>query len=334
MFRITIFPLTLLTFCVFYRYIAVCRPFHAPRLCTKKKVQMQIVSMTICIVLYNIPRFFEYRTERHKQWDNSTSDWVHHEKEIGLVTYHVYNIIYENISYCLFVFLIPLVILVFENVQLVRELKTAQKCREILASRKTREENNVTLVMVVIIIVFLVCQLPASVNQTLYYLIDDAKKPECGAYQKFYHLCNLLIITNSSVNFFIYCMFRKQFQHDLWALCCLSKAEAARRNQKGSLSRIYSTVNSSYGTPNGRPVNHVVTKGSSCITRSGKNSHTLESMPLKNNIEDSGESTPMNKNSGISTPMNKNSGISTPMNKISPTRYNRNPRNLPPESNV
>ena len=288
-----------------FRYIAVCKPFHAPRLCTKKKVQKQIVAMTVCIVIYNIPRFFEYRTVTHTVWNNSTNQSEEIDKQMGLVNYPAYNIIYENICYCLFVFFIPLVILVLENVQLVRELKKAQKSREMLASRTKREENNVTLVMVVIIIVFLVCQLPASVNQILYYLIEDAHDPNCPAYQKFYHLCNVFIITNSSVNFFIYCMFRKQFQQDLWSLCCLSKTEAARQKQKSPLSRMYSTASASY-RPN-RSATHTnsgMSRGSSRITRMNSNSTALESMPLKNNIVDSGASTPRNGIINNSTPRN------------------------------
>lgn len=43
------------------RYVAVCHPLHAQRLCTKKKVQVQIALIAIFSVVYNIPRFVEYR---------------------------------------------------------------------------------------------------------------------------------------------------------------------------------------------------------------------------------------------------------------------------------
>ena len=218
------------------RYIAVCRPLQAPSLCTKSKVKAQIILMTLGIVLYNLPRFFEYRYVAYNVTmpDNTT---VTDEKNIGLQSQHIYNILYENVAYCLFLFLIPLVILIVLNVHLVWELKSAQKNREALAnSRTSSDENNITLVMVVIIIVFIVCQMPASVNQILFYIVDDVQKTTCSYYQKYYHACNLLITTNSSVNFIIYCVFRKQFQQDLWALL-MCKSPSQHQRSKSKITR-------------------------------------------------------------------------------------------------
>ncbi len=199
------------------RYIAVGKPLHAPRLCTKRNVKVQILVMTLFIIAYNIPRFFEYKyiSVNVTSADNTTQE---QEENIGLQSKVIYNILYENVSYCLFVFLIPLIVLVVLNVHLVRELKAAQKSREALTSRTSTEENNITLVMIVIILVFIVCQTPSALNQILYYIVEEKQKQTCSHYMKYYHICNLLIIMNSSMNFVIYCVFRRQFQQDLWAL--------------------------------------------------------------------------------------------------------------------
>ena len=101
--------------------------------------------------------------------------------ETDLKESFLYNIIYENVLYCLFVFLGPLLILVSLNACLVNEL--------VRARRRLRErrlpatmcgdasvegsEQNLTLVMIVIILVFVVCQTPAFVNQLLFSLIGD-----------------------------------------------------------------------------------------------------------------------------------------------------------------
>jgi hypothetical protein len=42
------------------RYVAVCRPLHAPRLCTKRRVRIQIAAMVVLVVLTSTPRFFEH----------------------------------------------------------------------------------------------------------------------------------------------------------------------------------------------------------------------------------------------------------------------------------
>lgn len=145
--------------------------------------------------------------------DNSTQL---QELNLGLASHPVYNIVYENVAYCLFAFLLPLAILIFFNVHLVRELKRSQRLRKALRKGKSAsDENNVTLVMVVIIISFILCQTPASANQVLFYVIDDASRNTCSVYMMYYHLSNLLITISSALNFIIYCLFRRQFQQQL-----------------------------------------------------------------------------------------------------------------------
>ncbi len=249
------------------RYIAVCHPLQAPRLCTKHKVKVQITIMTISIIIYNIPRYLEhhYIFKNVTTSENTTNEM---EVNIGLASHQLYNIIYENVSYMLFLFLIPLLILIVLNAHLVKELKAAQKSREALTSRTTNDENNITLVMIVIILVFIVCQTPASINQILFYIVSDEEKSKCSHYIKYYHISNLLLVMNSSVNFVIYCMFRRQFQQDVCALLC-GKERQPRHGS--SVRRINS---SSYRNSTGR----------STYT-------TQESLPLTPNMTDSKDAT-------------------------------------------
>jgi len=113
--------------------------------------------------------------------------WVPIAVETGLKLSFVYMVIYENILYCLFVFLGPLLILVSLNACLVSELLRARRrlrdrrLPATMCGDTTVEgsEQNLTLVMIVIIVVFVVCQTPAFVNQLLYAVIgaDDYR---CG----------------------------------------------------------------------------------------------------------------------------------------------------------
>jgi len=45
----------------FNRYVAICRPFQAPRLCTMRQTRWQAFWLATAVVVYNIPRFFEHR---------------------------------------------------------------------------------------------------------------------------------------------------------------------------------------------------------------------------------------------------------------------------------
>jgi len=116
------------------------------------------------------------------------------ELNVGLASNRVYNVLYENVAYCLVAFLVPLTTLVAFNVRLVVELRRSRQLRRTLrplqfmgdgswrardhgalpvtrtggtAGCSGHDETNITLVMIVIIVVFIVCQLPASANQVI-----------------------------------------------------------------------------------------------------------------------------------------------------------------------
>ena len=205
----------------FNRFIAICRPFQATKLCTMRRVRLQVFLMTLFCVLYNIPRFLEYRIEYVTNAHGNVTVPV--GKETDLKSNDVYNITYENVLYCLIVFLAPLVILIYLNACLIRELWRARQrllARQLPSAMTAEdEEQNLTLVMIVIVLIFLVCQTPATINQLLFYLLES-KEYQCGrAYFYYYHISNLLVSANSSVNFVVYCAFRKQFRERLVAFC-------------------------------------------------------------------------------------------------------------------
>ena len=200
------------------RYIAVCRPMDAPRLCTKYNVQLEILTMAGAVCVYNIPRFFEYsyvaRNVTRVDHNNMTF-WYEQWEDMGIRSVYLYNILYENVCYGLTVYLLPLAIVIYFNVHLMRGLKVAQSRRSTMTSQTSNDENNITLVMIVIIIAFVVCQTPPTINQILYYIIDHVQMSTCTPYKIYFHLSNTFAMINSSFNVFIYCLFRKQFQHQL-----------------------------------------------------------------------------------------------------------------------
>lgn len=203
----------------FNRYIAICKPFQAPMLCTISRVRLQCLAMTVCIILYNLPRFMENKVE---YVTDPVTNITHAEgHETVLKQDPRYQIVYESLLYCLFVFLGPLVILIVLNTCLIQELMRARRRlldRQLPAAMTGEDqENNLTLVMIVIVLVFLVCQTPAFLNQLLHFFLAE-QHYQCGkAYFNYYHISNLMVTANSSLNFVVYCIFRKQFRERLWA---------------------------------------------------------------------------------------------------------------------
>lgn len=205
----------------FNRYVAICLPFQAPLVCTMKQARIQVSVIAFVIVLYNVPRFLEHRIEYVLDSVQNVSVPVANSTELKQNNY--YNYIYENGLYCLFVYFGPLFILVVMNSCLIRELIRARRrlmTRQLHATLAAKDhEQNLTLVMVVIIIIFLVCQTPAFINQLLYYAIND-ESYVCGmAYFYYFHISNIVVSANSAVNFVVYCVFRRQFREKLHAFC-------------------------------------------------------------------------------------------------------------------
>ncbi|KAI0222196.1 hypothetical protein LSAT2_026554, partial [Lamellibrachia satsuma] len=203
------------------RYIAVCRPMDAPRLCTKYNVQLEILIMAGTVCVYNIPRFFKVRIVVHNVTrvdHNNIKLRLEEPEKVGIASIYLYNILYLNVCYVLFVFILPLAIIIYFNVHLMRGLKVAQSRRSTMSSHSINDQNNITLVMIVITVAFVVCQTPASINHILHYVIGFVPMSTCIPYIIYFKTSNLFVMIKSSLNFLIYCLFRKQFQHKLFKL--------------------------------------------------------------------------------------------------------------------
>ena len=191
--------------------------------------------LTTFVLVYNVPRFFEYHIEWTLNEDlNST---VPQSVATTIKLNPTYNIVYENVLYCLFVFLGPMALLAVLNFYLIRELWQARRRLKELhlptgvgggSSSEAKQEQNITIVMLVIVLVFVMCQTPAYVNQVLYYVLGD-EAYVCGqVYFYYYHVSNLFASVNSSVNFVIYCLFRRQFRQRVYAICRRTSATKNR----------------------------------------------------------------------------------------------------------
>ena len=122
------------------RYVAVSHPLVASRLCTKRNILFQIMIRTCAAFAVNIPRLFES------------------------LHVHLYLYLYEGVFCAIFLYAIPLVTLIFFNVHLIIDLRVAHRERGTMTSHSNPDQNNITLVMVIIVVVYIVCQTPAMIN--------------------------------------------------------------------------------------------------------------------------------------------------------------------------
>jgi hypothetical protein len=99
-----------------------------------------------------------------------------------------------------------------------------------MSSRRSDNENNITLVMIMVVVIFMLCQAPARIVQCVW----GYKYNHCMEFIYYLiHISNTLEVLNSSVNFLIYCIFHKRFRDILYAsYCCGPLAEWARRDSQ------------------------------------------------------------------------------------------------------
>ena len=203
-----------------HRYCAVCRPFRCGGgtrsgvggnkvLCTSRQARQLVAALAVFSIVYNIPRFFEYeRVERCV--DGRTRRGF----EISAFGDNLlYRIIYANALYFVVIHGGPLLLISFFNVRLIGALKLRQQRWAEMG--KSWYQQDVSLVLVVVMCVFIVCQTPTFVDHVLWTVLDESRQL-CGQWHYYYTaIGDLLAILNSSVNFVIYILTSRNFRHGL-----------------------------------------------------------------------------------------------------------------------
>lgn len=197
------------------RYVAVCMPYRASAYCTLPVTKRGTLGVVVFAVLYNLPRFFENEIAVAMTRRNFTR---HHLQRTSLGRNRLYQLVYFDALYYVVSFVLPLLLLSVFNAQLIVAYRAVQRKRSAMKMRRCRgggtdsHEQNITLVMIVVILVFMVCNAPARVVQ----IVWQYNQKLCPTTPFFViQLSNVLEVFSSSSNFLVYCGFRKQFRRAL-----------------------------------------------------------------------------------------------------------------------
>ena len=200
------------------RYIAICLPLRASRWCTVSKAKKQLAFVLLFAVLFNIPRFIEYRVV-YVTYDNGTT-YTATAAFSRLLSHKLYYIVYDNILYFIFILALPLFVLMLLNIRMIKALKASRRTRIEMQSVRQQQDNNVTFVLIIIVTVFIICQVPALINRVVWTVTPDEAR-QCGGFQFYMRpIANMLVIFNSAINFVIYVLFNKRFRLVLIQTAC------------------------------------------------------------------------------------------------------------------
>lgn len=196
------------------RYLAVCTPYCARRLCSMVYIRRATYTIAAFSVAYNLPRYLEIKTSQTEK-----AYLCYNRTSLGHNA--LYKLIYTDVLYCIVTFSLPLVSLAFMNTRVIVSYREISRRRSRIVSQSSQATDNecsITLVMIIIVAVFIACHLPARLIQTV-FTYDKADCPHPRYY--WIHVSNVLEVLNSSVNFLIYWACHKQFRRILpCKLCC------------------------------------------------------------------------------------------------------------------
>ena len=202
------------------RYIMICHPFQGVKFCSRKRAVLVVLGLHILGVMFTLPQFFEKKTvvkyiEGHKI---IAVDYTTFGKSQGYLSgVHLW-------AYLIFIFVLPCVTLAVLNFLLILAVKKSRSTeRRMSLGVTTAHRNDTTVMLVAVVLVFMVCQLPALVSHTI-WATDPETFLQGG--EKYMHLhimlevSNFLVVLNSAVNILLYYGFSQKFRKEFAATFC------------------------------------------------------------------------------------------------------------------
>ena len=206
------------------RWIAVCRPLRAAKMCTISRARKSILIIMICAIIYNIPRMLEYKTTHQFDPHTNTTQAAYSQTALGAdpTFRHIY-FIYMHIFVML---LIPFTTLAVLNILLIRAVKQSEHATG-KVSNKAKRENSLTVMLISVVVVFLICQVPSIVDNIFLATLNENILYQ-PPFVKLTTISGLMVITNSATNFYLYCVFGRKFRRVFCRIFCTCYLKATR----------------------------------------------------------------------------------------------------------
>ena len=192
-----------------HRYIVVCKPLMAARLCTVGKTKRLISGILLFSVTVNFPSFFVY------VYDNDTDTWVTTNMAKSLWFQLAYDTVFHRV---IVNYVIPVGSLIFITVRLWQSLRSSRQRRmELLEGQgQGQRDNRLECMVIVVLIVFLVCRTGLPLAFVLHWSgVNLGYSCHLSVAFISYTIIMTLIVLNSSVNVIIYIVFYRNFRRIL-----------------------------------------------------------------------------------------------------------------------
>lgn len=189
------------------RWILVCRPHDAKRYGSIRFARAQLAFVFIISVLFNIPRFLEYRL--------TLEDGRAVREILPLSVNNVYVLLYKTILYYIVNYIIPVGVLITTACLLVNSNKASasKKRLDTANANSNRAREELTRMLIMICLIFIVCQLFNPIRRI--WEAVTTEEGECSAYDYFAPFVAVMVMFNSAVNFPIYMLCGTRFRNTI-----------------------------------------------------------------------------------------------------------------------
>uniref|UniRef100_A0A914NXK5 G-protein coupled receptors family 1 profile domain-containing protein n=1 Tax=Panagrolaimus davidi TaxID=227884 RepID=A0A914NXK5_9BILA len=205
------------------RFLAVCYPRYSKQFCTSRFAAFTILGVTCFSILFNSTKFFELEVFRNDLCAEQGINW---QAYILLPSELSKNSMYGKIyslymTQIIMVFLPFLMLLILNSIIAYTIKKSLKKLvnndRKVQLSELREKSREASIVLVVIVLIFLLCNFWGFFMTLLEHLVGVEYL--IVQHKTFYtfsrEATNFLAIVNSSINFVIYIIFGKDFRREL-----------------------------------------------------------------------------------------------------------------------
>jgi hypothetical protein len=239
------------------RFILICLPFRGQKWRSPKRAIFVVICITLFSISYCIPFWFEFKIIKT---NNST---IIKMSDFGKNP--LFRLLMRKYLYFIFVFLLPLSIILTCKILIIKKLYSIRKRKRLLGilSKQNRSSNAINFLLLSIVFIFLLTQLPYFVFNVLYAWLGPDFMKNYHARQ-YLAINNLLSVINASSTFILYAFFDKKFREvgQYFLLCrplppsfdsrsgttriLQSSVMLPNRKSNSSLGRYSSTVNNNH----------------------------------------------------------------------------------------
>ncbi|XP_043201997.1 G-protein coupled receptor dmsr-1-like [Amphibalanus amphitrite] len=215
-----------------WRYLLIVEPSAAVRRCTVRRTVAVIVAVYAISPLICVPSYFTFSVQSRSAGAGAEPLYIidisdiarRHHGLLNRMNFWLYSVLIK-LAPCLALtyFSLRLIAVLLETRRRKRRLlaagtSPAPRGRNVTSSlaQGVRHTDRTTSLLVVVLLLFLLTELPQAALAMLSGVLQEHFFRTC--YQHVGELLDILALTNSAVNFVLYCMMCKQFRATFWAL--------------------------------------------------------------------------------------------------------------------